>query len=80
MNQGRILDVHLAFGVIVLKQILPFKLGPYAQALDLCLSGLQRHVILGRVKGTGESGPGHRFILGTRHLGSPNTFFHTVIL
>lgn len=49
-----------AFGVVVLKQILPFKPGPYAQALDLRPSGLRRHVILGRVEGTGESGQGRR--------------------
>jgi len=48
--------------------------------LDLHLSGLWRLVILGRVEGAGESGQGHRLILGTRHLGSPNTFFYTVIL
>lgn len=64
-------DVRLAFGVVVLKQILPFKPGPYAQALDLRLSGLRRHVILGRVEGTGESGQGSRLILGPRHLGFP---------
>lgn len=72
--------MRLAFGVVVLKQILPFKLGPYDHVLDLHLSGLWRLVILGRVEGAGESGQGHRLILGTRHLGSPNTFFYTVIL
>lgn len=66
-------DVRHAFGVVVLKQILPFKPGPYAQALDLRPSGLRRHVILGRVEGTGESGQGRRLILGTRHLDSRRT-------
>lgn len=62
--------MRLAFGVIVLKQILPFKLGPYAQALDLRLSDLWRHVVFSRVEGTRESGQGCRLILGTRYLGS----------
>lgn len=66
MNQGRIFNVCLAFGVVVLKQILLFKLGPYAQVLDLCLSGLRRyHILLCWVKGSGESGQGLRLILGT---------------
>lgn len=60
----------MVFGVVILKQILPIKPGPYAQALDLYLSGLQRHVILSRVESIGESGQGCRLLLGTQHLDS----------
>lgn len=74
MNQGRIFKVCLVLRVIVLKQIFPFQLCLYAQALNLNLSGFQRHIILGCVEGTKENGQERRIILGTWHLGSPRTY------
>lgn len=52
-DQDRIFDELSAFGVVVLKQILPFKSGSYGQPLGLRLPGFRRYVVFGRVEGRG---------------------------
>lgn len=57
------------FGVIVLKQVPPFKPGSYRQLLGWRSPGFQRYVVFGWIEGREQSRQVQWLTLGGLHLG-----------